>query len=52
MTVTRCALQLTGRGNVAGHAYVQGRNAAKAEQAETLCRALRAQDQDCIVVQR
>ncbi|MEM7221561.1 MAG: SPOR domain-containing protein [Pseudomonadota bacterium] len=25
---------------------------AKAEQAETLCRALRSQDQDCIVVQR
>jgi len=35
MTVTRCALKLTESGAV-GHAYVQGRDKAKAEQAALL----------------
>lgn len=33
MTVTRCAVRLEGRAEVAGHAYVQGRNAEKATHA-------------------
>lgn len=33
MTVTRCALRLRDRPEIIGHAYVQGRAAAKAEQA-------------------
>ena len=33
MTVTRCALRLVGTPNIVGHAYVQGRDVAKAEQA-------------------
>lgn len=33
MTVTRCAIRLDGRSEVAGHAYVQGRNADKATNA-------------------
>ena len=33
MTVTRCALRLRDRPEIVGHAYVQGRAAAKAEQA-------------------
>lgn len=33
MTVTRCALRLSERPEIAGHAYVQGRDAGKAEHA-------------------
>ena len=33
MTVTRCALRLVDKPDIVGHAYVQGRNAEKAEQA-------------------
>jgi len=33
MTVTRCALRLESREDVIGHAYVQGRDVEKAEQA-------------------
>lgn len=33
MTVTRCALRLAERPDIVGHAYVQGRDAAKAENA-------------------
>lgn len=33
MTVTRCAVRLDGQPEVAGHAYVQGRNADKATHA-------------------
>lgn len=33
MTVTRCALRLIDRPDVVGHAYVQGRDAGKAERA-------------------
>ncbi|ALG90677.1 MULTISPECIES: phosphonate C-P lyase system protein PhnG [Actibacterium] len=49
MTVTRCALRLE-QGGAIGHAYVQGRDKAKAEQAALLDALMQTGDADSVRV--
>jgi len=50
MTVTRCAVRLEGRPEVAGHAYVQGRNADKATAAAVADAMLQCPDLAAVVM--
>ena len=52
MTVTRCAVRLDGKPDVAGHAYVQGRNAEKPTQAAVVDAMLQCPDLADVVMSK